>query len=122
MNANELRIGNIVNDSEHGNITVEQIAKYQEHGSIGIYFRNGSVWVSLELVEPIPLTEEWLVKLGFGASGDCVGCYSNEGIDVFMFDSGLTVTVYMVELKHIQYVHQLQNLYHALTGTELTMK
>lgn len=60
----------------------------------------------------IPLTEEWLVKLwpeykdyGIKNNGDSVWFeYTSERY---------------IEINH---VHQLQNLYHSLTGEELTIK
>ena len=71
---------------------------------------------------PIPLTEKWLLRFGFELDGD------NEYIDDRM---NLSLT-HANELKtewydnnlcvYIKYVHHLQNLYHALTGKELTIK
>jgi hypothetical protein len=69
--------------------------------------------------EPIPLTEEWLLKFGFEEWDknawqkgfdlsihkiDSIFWYNNNGINVL-----------------IKYVHQLQNLCFALTGEELTL-
>lgn len=71
----------------------------------------------------IPLTEEWLLK--FGAS------YSNEykdyslGIIRVDKDNGMgdyMVFIQILSIASIEYVHQLQNLYYALTNEELTTK
>ena len=80
--------------------------------------------------EPIPLTEEWLVKFGWGKDTE----YDNTYLDntslkhnimiydtlnkVFMLETNSDT----IEFNHIKYVHQLQNLYHALTGNELEIK
>jgi len=81
----------------------------------------------------VPLTEEWLVKFGF------VTRYLNEDrskplmwkveknrhIDIYYEKQ---VNAYVFKINSLQYsypinsVHQLQNLYHALTGEELTIK
>lgn len=66
----------------------------------------------------IPLTEEWLLKFGFERNES--GNYDKRlelfyGGNLYRFRQGWT----NVELK---YVHQLQNLYFALTGEELTLK
>ena len=82
----------------------------------------------------VPLTEEWLLKFGFNKE------YQKGyiGIDVYNSDFVLTEPLKMGEwqtnytfqfetgsvrkFKEIEYVHQLQNLYFALTGEELTFK
>ena len=76
-----------------------------------------------DMFEPIPLTEEWLLKFGI---------YEPIGIHNSMF-SGLIIVEWNeytklyefcvgdISLVFIKYVHQLQNLYFALTGEELTI-
>jgi hypothetical protein len=71
-------------------------------------------------IKPIPLTEEWLLKFGvlFGFS-HCGSQYDIEfGLDCYNlrlpYDIGMSK--FIGEIKH---VHQLQNLYFALTGKEL---
>lgn len=116
MKANELRIGNW----------------YEEDGRP---FR--ATWMTIRDVfkdkaraawcKPLPLTEEWLVKFGFvlKVTGDDV--YEQEWhIDGQMLIWGPTSdNGYCHDFHtggHIQSVHQLQNLYFALTGEELTIK
>jgi hypothetical protein len=80
-------------------------------------------------LSPIPLTEEW-IKDYWMNGGAVISLLTWEGSDfihwtkedgVFLdgesFDNEGTVY-----LSHIKYVHQLQNLYFALTGEELTIK
>jgi hypothetical protein len=74
----------------------------------------------------IPIAEEWLEKFGlvvkrtYSENKDGLVC---RGDDKFDFDSNQTCLVFKVGLKYkIEYVHQLQNLYFALTGEELTIK
>ena len=102
MKASELRIGNsIMQDGDFVFVT----------------------WWRLELMEknkleykPIPLTQEWLFKFGFEKAYET--CYQYKDFilnDKFiMMDIDITI--------QLKYVHQLQNLYHALTGEELTIK
>jgi hypothetical protein len=65
--------------------------------------------------EPIPLTEEWLLKLGA----------KRDKIDNTYYLSELEIMLpnffrYKTSIiRRIKYVHQLQNLYFALTGEEL---
>lgn len=73
-------------------------------------------------IRGIPLDEEWLTKLGLTFDSVChyiddflIGAFK----DRYAWLRSGTINRKVVE---IQYVHQLQNLYHALTGEELTMK
>jgi len=75
--------------------------------------------------KPIPLTEEWLLKFGFERMP------TNSEYDYKLDDFHLNVDPdlengYWVDglglMKSIQYVHQLQNLYKALSNEELTIK
>ena len=76
------------------------------------------------MAKPIPLTEEWLVKFGFKIEGKTWGNtnYSKDFSGIWLQDRG---ELYKCTIsngnKHIEirYVHQLQNLYFALTGEEL---
>lgn len=116
MKANELRIGNYVNT---GNF---HLPKYRGNYQVKEeWFKWSSKF------KPIPLTEEWLLKMGF------VVTETKAGIECFYFGKRYSVfqpantKVWLLvdgekglcETKHI---HQLQNLYFALTGCELEIK
>lgn len=79
-----------------------------------------------EFYKPIPLTEEWLVKFGFEKSIYHCDIYelNKNGFEIsFDFKDRVINGCYLecIELD-IKYVHQLQNLYFALIGKELTIK
>jgi len=111
MNAQELRIYNYVQNSITGGefaVNVDEIRR--------IYLNQ------YRYIEPIPLTEEWLLKLGaklnqdnksFFDLGDFSFTKLEEGFIAWHRGHALGIT--------IQYVHSLQNLYFALTGQELTI-
>jgi len=126
MEAKELRMGNWINFIPHNsNFIVSQI------NAINSWEENIN-GLCLEDIEPIPLTEEWLLKFGFervtptenGYDNDCAYELKNFGRialkngvlipDQYYFLAGLDFN-----LKH---VHELQNLYFALTKKELTIK
>ncbi len=104
MKASDLRVGNWV--SKHG--------EYYQITSATI--------VSLERgesdAEPIPLTEEWLLKFGFKRHPNY--SYWFCGRIILVIDNGVYFLCDVDMRIDIKYVHQLQNLYHALTGEELT--
>ncbi len=118
MKASELRIGNWIDEQGIENQVTDLTWRHGE------FETNGTMLVECE---PIPLTEEWLERFGFEQHhDDCSngvmyikdifseqpktwGVYPNEvGSGIVIKDS--------IKLEH---VHQLQNLYFALTGEEL---
>lgn len=140
MESKELRIGNYINVYDGLRPDKLSMAKvvnvYGEEELLGCLVKllDESVHASMheKLISPIPLTEEWLLKLGFSKMTikplwrKTIGEYTLESED-FLFDfkskhvyadSGLTLHPIGNETK---YVHQLQNLYSALTGQELTL-
>lgn len=82
---------------------------------------------------PIPLTEEWLIKLGFKKKGShYYEIPNNQVLELEYIKTNLgefyqIITKRLVEPRtavgnKFKYVHQLQNLFFALTGTELEIK
>jgi hypothetical protein len=120
MKATELRIGNYVYKYYPSGIEIEAV------NEINSYFVNG---IGISAIEPIPLTEEWLLKFGFEDNQ-----IRNNGLylrvefhlETIIFWAGIEDEDLTIEseipLAYIHHVHQLQNLYHALTGEELTIK
>lgn len=120
IQANELRIGNLVLNKDQKPIKVNTILfsginHWQDMGASGMD--------SCFDLNPIPLTEDILVKCGFNdtiyewTKGSIVVKWSSR-----IVSSGLRQGLYVEGLDHIQYLHQLQNLYYALTQTELNYK
>ena len=111
MKANELRIGNYVIDNRDDSIhkvTGSTIHSYE--------FSNTSI------LKPIPLNEEWLLKFGFEQKGSFYRIKNSRFAEIIVYDDGIDVCNHSVYLPHIKSVHQLQNLYFALTGCELEIK
>lgn len=136
MKANELRIGNLVKSGK-GIYLVSTISEFEimvlKSVKDGEYIECSNV-----IYQPIPLTEEWLIKFGFERQVGTKGCNEwilkewsiedrSEESDSFLKDNPDIIDcfgvwrwdVYLHDIKH---VHQLQNLYFALTGEELTIK
>lgn len=108
IKANELRIGNFVN-LQYKDGTIERIVFDFEMG-----------W-NMEYINPIPLTEEWLLKFGF----ECIEFDDKHNqyryIDRLIVIRDNVFTDYGTSVK-LDSVHTLQNLYFALTNTELKLK
>ena len=120
MELKELRIGNIirhnVKEDETGGFCEPNEASITEDDMF--HFYGG---VGLGDAEPIPLTEDWLKRFGFeepdgrdGYGGLLSPVFNGSRIRVK--DNSWMCYESTVRLD---YVHQLQNLYFALTGTEL---
>ena len=118
MKAEELMIGNrvIVNkEISYGIYSIQ--FDYDE----GAWYVDG---IHITLIEPIPLTVEWLLKFGFVSDG--YGEY--EKGDILLDNEYTDEGVFNIMYEHyplgidVLYVHQLQNLYFALTSEELTIK
>lgn len=137
MRVNELRIGNWIN-AYHGNVMVAGLNQnypeiFTTPNLIGV--THGAIY------SPIPLTEEWLIKFGFeqGALGSWKKSitlfgnlrelsfggdylYLREGKEVFGSGEDDLCVLWNKDVVKQFHVHQLQNLYFALTGEELTIK
>ena len=142
MKANELRIGNLINRVTENEETIcivkgiddsgcytEPLNQPKEH----YYHAN-----PIKSIEPIPLTEDILLKCGFVKDGDyfkkgvldmfyCLKYYKHlngyyfyiqYSDSPFEWDDN---TFYPISCTY-KYLHQLQNLHFALTGEELTIK
>ena len=119
MKANELRVGNLVTTGG-----VEQYVMSIDIDDPTEHRINDCQEIAYQ---PIPLTEDWLVKFGFELGND-------EWYDL-VIPNGLFLSVEQytfnvvigqgVQFSHaltkLKSVHQLQNLYFALTGEDLTI-
>ena len=116
MKPQELRIGNIVNKL------------FVDSGSYEwSFFRSDEFKELIEYpnnFKPTPLTSEWLERFGFEKSK--YDCYKLGRLTVGYPNCWQEIEVngqYLdVDFPDCKYVHELQNLYFALTGTELTLK
>jgi hypothetical protein len=137
MKASELRIGNFIYAKE-----IETVKEIGIEDYIWFDYKRNLL---VEHCQPIPLTEEWLLKFGFKAWDYKKTIYTLE-IDIdeynnscfrFWFQSDKLIFDYIQNEIHptesifddkniirldVQHVHQFQNLYFSLTKKELTFK
>lgn len=118
MKPNELRIGNLV-WSNYG--PYDRLEDYVVliHEDFLLTKGHGKSNIAFHFIEPIPLTEEWLLKFGFenwdrGAWVNKTSLHKQDGL--------FWCHTYHLNEMCIEHVHQLQNLYFAFTGEELTIK
>lgn len=117
MKATELRIGNYIerHNKVHGEKDIIQV-----DGGTPLLAFEGMTTLKFN---PIPLSEEWLLKFGF-IYNDFINGYILDFEDktLLFMDNGLDLCLMNNESIDCKYVHQLQNLYFALTGEEITLK
>ena len=128
MKANELRIGNYVYDRGGKVIRIDFLkhleknydCKFGQHQFIGEEEEVHPLTEWTDFAKSIPLTEDWLLKMGFKYDCDLVNSLCKNCI--WFNKKNMEATYLLQKLIKINYVHQLQNLYFALTGKELEIK
>ena len=106
LNCNEVRIGNFVNMKSKNRFYI---------------IDRGQDIDECEDFNPIPLTEEWLLKLGF-VKNDFDSHYEKDEfhIEVWEKDFVFRWNDFNIDIN-LNSVHRLQNLYFTLTNEELTL-
>jgi hypothetical protein len=126
----ELRVGNLLT-------TIKGTKHYKRELEVeNIIYNNPNIDESLTLlngyethaIKSIPLNEEWLLKFGFKYKRPSAGGqdqWAGFGIwgygDFYLLGYKKGFEYWYGRQYEIKYVHQLQNLYFALTGEELTL-
>ena len=133
MDVRELRLGNLVSEFVLGVCPVGGIESDVKNDGI-VWLRDNYMRYHIDgdNIEPIPLTGKWIKKLGFTKIRKGVWCkeYGGwyyqiekhpsfpEGYILFIDVTGVSAPPSV----KIKYVHELQNLYYALTGEELIIR
>jgi len=125
IQANELRVGNLVQWGEKivpiKSIHIESVLKNEVMVYVEINEKLPHYCLYIAEINPIPLTEEWLVKLG-AISNSYQDRYEFDVIHIECNKTRGVTELWIERMPHIKYIHQLQNLYFALTGQELPIK
>ncbi|ETZ20846.1 hypothetical protein [Pedobacter sp. V48] len=118
MKASDLRVGNLVKHKQGADIIVRVDKSW---------FAPGLKRLIEQIYEPIPITEEWLLKFGFKAIVGKKLWFTipmTEGIQLD-YDNGTFYLsghgTHITFISGIQDVHTLQNFYFENTGRELTL-
>ena len=140
IEAKELRIRNLILSKDN---CVRKVLDFKEE-TYRYKLSNGIVIKHhLKTAKPIPITEEWLIKFRF-APTICIDkptwsenyhdltyydlkLSDNKYVDLSLLSSyveneNITVELFPYGIFKYKYVHEIQNLYFALTGEELTIK
>lgn len=145
INANELRVGNwvwaiIEKEQVLTNRVHEKVAGIINNGDIDIIIKNQDAVNCVfdpKLIEPIELTDIIILKSGFRREDfEVIQCYYKleRGFQLVLFKKEEAFLLMLAKesndfnydessvLIPVTYVHQLQNLYFALTGVEIKIE
>lgn len=116
MKASELRIGNYVY-RQSSKLIIDKSSVYQ--------IENVNLQSSLKY-DPIPLTKQWILDLGFKKiieSQYTLNTYEFYGFQIWDKFNDFSDVVYLTSQgeTHLETVHHLQNLFFFLKGEELTV-
>ncbi|EMY3585013.1 hypothetical protein ABF200_002296 [Flavobacterium psychrophilum] len=129
MKASELRLGNYINVTRsHGRGQKQTTVKKVNLHYLEQVLNNNQT----NYIEPIELNREWLISFGFiedeneelVLKNDLASIVQTCFMDLWLIRVemiGRTETITILN-EDFLYVHQLQNLYLALTGTEIACK
>lgn len=131
INSSELKIGNLIQWNEEVPAIVAVTGIHKDSIDFDGQYKG---LMSVERFNPIPLTDDWISKLGFENSEKefGIGFYhpntmlfelyrKNKEFGYYYSVRHSNSMVYVLS-EHLKYVHQLQNLYFCLTGQELIIK
>jgi hypothetical protein len=128
IKARDLRIGNLVLYKN----TPEKISGIVDVIHFGMCAIIGDDEPEIDLIDPIPLTEEWLIAAGLTCEvlsqevkilmTDPPFIVATKDLDFWKVSIAKGVFDFGQASSKIQYIHELQNLYFAVRGTELEFK
>lgn len=135
INPQELRIDNTIKApfgfaSELMQVQVREIAHHvlnpndkKYYSFIHYEFLGKRHFALCEKLEPIPLDGHWLKRLGFTLMPESeytLDTYQNDKLQIWNKKGDFSELYLNILHTRIYFVHQLQNLYFALSGKELT--
>jgi len=146
MEIQELRIGNWI-ESENDFFQIETLQSqnyWKFNGNIKndieidfIDQNKNTYWCELKDINPIPITEEWLLRFGFEKKEKSnlylisIHEFNLKKLCVYLDINNCTIAMvdYFSNLEktelfplNYKYIHQLQNLFYSITQTELQCK
>lgn len=146
MDIKELRVGNyvkyngsIVSVYAISNPTPNKDKHFDNKAKVTLWC-NGLIDANIDEIEPIPITDELLLKIGFKKKRDGCLLYRDHNDEFSIkFDLGYAFIEYanlcfnpedvteanygsVLEFPNRLHLHTLQNIWHLLTGKELEIK
>lgn len=129
---NKLRLGNFVFDDENevmkiARIETKEYTDWNSGDEFSTTIEKGCNNYYQSIINGIPITEKWLLSFGFEKLTDTTnGFKSNsytytKGVSFIVHLNNELLSVNFWQGNEKKYVHELQNLFFALTGVELSV-
>ncbi len=132
LKVEDLKIGNYIFDNSGRIVQYHGLTEDWNKAILNYAKGSGIYKNNFDEISPIPITEKWLLKLGFEPDE----IYKNfnsfnlyklecEG-NIFKLEiqpcNEVSIHIDCTFIRSLKYIHELQNLYHAITGNELKIK
>ena len=132
MRIDELMIGNLVSVGGYPLTVLTINGESDAFDQVYLESEDDYEWYRLSSIEPIPITEEWLLKLGFNKMSGCFNFDRSKELGHHFGDFALSIYD-ITQLKFwrgdrycgvivCEHVHELQNLFFSLTKEKLKIK
>lgn len=129
MLLNELRVGNIVMVfPKPGETVLLRIQEIHKETVVGEFYKSPGFYmrVSYKDLSPLEFSDEWLIKAGFVKDENAWSLKKGNIICTLKPEIALVVVqrdekVVKLNGAQIDYLHQLQNLFFVLAGTDLSI-
>ena len=127
MEIQEFKLGNLIKisprENEEGILFLTDIQHSSIIGQMLVPRRGYHFRIKFDEILPLELSEEWLIQLGFSKSEDLANVWVDSKnfvrFKLSEFESGFLEDGRLVVV--INFMHQLQNMYHTLTGENLCL-
>lgn len=121
MEAKNLRIGNFVRAKSPEKTEWVEAHKISAHTLYSMEYPTAMDFVKPDM-EPIPLTREWLDKFGLLEGIELGQHFYYINLPFTLTRKQKTGDTRGQFIANVEFVHELQNLFFALTGSELKLK
>ena len=130
IDVHEIRIGNFLSFDFPNGSKLQYRSEHINNDFDGFKFCPTINAITLERISGIPISDSWLLKLGFRKIDRkfrhnwIIKCHRSENYYSIQFSenkywlSNSEYDAWCYVIKDMEYVHQLQNLYFDLTGEE----
>lgn len=130
IKVNELRIGNYIQNDFSPSLVFQVDMLYLE-GIIKVGYSGNNIKAvgQIDLLKPVKLTKDWLINFGYVRDNFLEQwMHKDDGVGIIISESDKKNNdeiSFFIEFYYcfvqLESVHQLQNIYFALTGKELTI-
>ena len=129
MESTSLRIGNIIKVfPKTDEVVLLRVKEIHKETVVGEFYKSPGFYLraTFKDLNPVEFSDDWLIKAGFKHGGELwllEGINTNCTIDEKISSFSITRNNKSIKLKGVEiiFLHQLQNLYSAISGDDLNI-